>query len=74
MQFTDEVIWGPIDFATFGAMLLLAGGAFELAVRMSGSRMYRAGVGVARWSDDHSLDAGLEGVRAYRRSARLSRR
>lgn len=47
MQFTGEVIWSPIDFAVFGAMLLIAGGAFELAARMSGSRMYRAGVGVA---------------------------
>jgi hypothetical protein len=47
MQFTDDVIWSPIDFATFGAMLLLAGGAVELAVRMSGNRMFRAGVGVA---------------------------
>jgi hypothetical protein len=47
MQFTDEVIWGPIDFAVFGAMLLAAGGAFELAVRISGNRLFRAGVGVA---------------------------
>ena len=38
------------------------------------ARFERAGVGVARWSDEQSLDAGLEGVRAYRRSARLSRR
>ena len=32
------------------------------------------GVAVARWADDLPLDAGLEGVRAFRRRARLSRR
>ena len=47
MQFTDEVVWGPVDFATFAAMLLVAGGTFELAARISGNRMFRAGVGVA---------------------------
>jgi hypothetical protein len=34
MQFTREVAWGPEDFITMGAMLTLACGAFEVAVRM----------------------------------------
>lgn len=38
------------------------------------ARFERSGVAVARWSDDASLDVGLEGVRRYRRRARLSRR
>ena len=38
------------------------------------ARFERSGVAVARWSDDASLDVGLEGVRGYRRRARLSRR
>lgn len=46
MQFTREVAWGPLDFAVFGAMLATACGAFELAVRMSGSFAYRAAAGV----------------------------
>ncbi len=38
------------------------------------SRFELAGVAVARWSDGCPLDAALEGVRAYRRPARSSRR
>jgi len=38
------------------------------------ARFERSGVAVARWSDDAVLDAGLEGVRAFRRRARLSAR
>jgi len=37
------------------------------------SRYERLGVAVASWSDDASLDAVLEGVRAFRRHARLAR-
>jgi uncharacterized protein (DUF58 family) len=37
------------------------------------ARLQRLGVGVARWGDDASLEAALEGVRAYRRHARLAR-
>lgn len=44
---TDEMNWGAEDFIIFGAMLAAAGGAFELAVRMSASTAYRVGVGVA---------------------------
>jgi len=38
------------------------------------SRFELAGVAVARWSDACPLDAALEGVRAYRRPVRSSRR
>jgi uncharacterized protein (DUF58 family) len=37
------------------------------------ARLESLGVGVARWGDDVSLDAALEGVRRYRRTARLAR-
>ena len=37
------------------------------------ARFERSGVAVARWSEQLPLDAGLEGVRAFRRRARLSR-
>lgn len=47
MQFTDEVNWSGADFAVFGAMLACAGGAFELAARMTRNFAYRAAVGVA---------------------------
>ncbi len=47
MRFTDEVAWSPADFAVFGAMILSAGLAFELAVRKTGNRMYRFATGVA---------------------------
>ena len=38
------------------------------------ARFERSGVAMARWGDEDALDAGLEGVRAFRRRARLSRR
>lgn len=47
MQFTDEMNWDETDFLVFGAMLLTACGAYELATRMTGSTAYRAAVGVA---------------------------
>ncbi|HUQ22774.1 MAG TPA: DUF58 domain-containing protein [Gaiellaceae bacterium] len=37
------------------------------------ARYERLGVAVATWSDDQPLDAVLEGVRAFRRHARLAR-
>ena len=37
------------------------------------SRYERLGVSVAQWTEDVPLDAALEGVRAFRRHARLSR-
>lgn len=47
MRFTREVAWTPFDFAVAGAMLAIACGAFELAVRASGSLAFRAAVAVA---------------------------
>ena len=38
------------------------------------ARLERSGVAVARWSENVPLDAGLEGVRAFRRRGRLSLR
>jgi uncharacterized protein (DUF58 family) len=37
------------------------------------ARLARLGIAVARWTDDVELDAALEGVRTYRRRARLAR-
>ncbi|MEX0850335.1 MAG: DUF58 domain-containing protein [Gaiellaceae bacterium] len=37
------------------------------------ARLERLGVGIARWGDDVSLETALEGVRTYRRYARLAR-
>jgi uncharacterized protein (DUF58 family) len=36
-------------------------------------RLARLGIGIARWSDEMSLEAAIEGVRTYRRHARLAR-
>lgn len=47
MQFTDEVNWSGFDFVIFGAMLALAGGMLELAVRITDSVPYRAAAAVA---------------------------
>ena len=47
MRFTREVNWGPGDFGFAIAMVGGVGLAFELAVRVSRSSAYRAGVGVA---------------------------
>ena len=47
MLFNDEMNWDETDFIVFGAMLLGACGAYELAARMTGSTAYRAAVGVA---------------------------
>ena len=47
MQFTSEVVWGSEDFIVMGAMLGTACGAYELVVRLSDSRAYRAGFGLA---------------------------
>jgi uncharacterized protein (DUF58 family) len=38
------------------------------------ARLARAGVAVARWEDDMVFDEAIEGVRAFRRHARLARR
>jgi len=47
MQVTDEMNWGPADFAIFGAMLAGVGGTYEFAARMATSNAYQAAVGIA---------------------------
>jgi hypothetical protein len=47
MQLTEEMAWGPGDFALLGSMLFAACGTYELAARMTGHKAYRAAVGVA---------------------------
>jgi len=47
MQFTREVVWGPLDFLVAGALIGGTGLVFELAVRARSSGAYRAGVAVA---------------------------
>lgn len=47
MQFTEEVNWTPFDFAVFGAMLAVAGGAFELVVRLTRRQAVRTVAGTA---------------------------
>ncbi len=37
------------------------------------ARLEQVGIGIARWDDNVSLEAALEGVRTYRRHARLAR-
>lgn len=43
MQVTDQVAWTGFDFALFGALLVGAGVAVELAVRSRASAAYRLG-------------------------------
>jgi peptidoglycan/LPS O-acetylase OafA/YrhL len=47
MQFSDEMNWGVGDFVFAGALVLGTGITYELAVRKTGSRAYRAAVAVA---------------------------
>jgi len=47
MRFTSDVNWSASDFISAGAMFAIIGGAFELAVRASSSRAYRAGAALA---------------------------
>lgn len=47
MQFTEEVNWTVGDFVFAGVLLFGSLGAYELAASASGSRVYRAGAGVA---------------------------
>ncbi len=44
MQFTDEVAWSPIDFATASALLFGSGLVFTLAARRW--RKYRVVIGI----------------------------
>jgi hypothetical protein len=47
MQFADEVSWTQADFIFAGVLIGGIGLTFELAVRMTRNRAYRAGVGIA---------------------------
>ena len=47
MRITDDMSWDAADFAIFGAMLIGACCAYELAARATGSDAYRAAVSVA---------------------------
>eukprot|EP00913_Durusdinium_trenchii_P008878 g8344.t1 len=49
MQMTNEVQWGPIDFAFMGTLLLATGFAYELIARRTGITAHKlaAGIGIA---------------------------
>ncbi|MBL0039956.1 MAG: hypothetical protein IPP28_02670 [Xanthomonadales bacterium] len=47
MRFTTEMNWSVFDFVFWALMLGAAGGAYEIATRMSRSSAYRAGFGIA---------------------------
>ena len=47
MQFTDEVVWGPVDFVFAGCLLFGAGLTYELAARKTSNFTYRAAVIIA---------------------------
>ena len=65
----------PVPFAVPGVSEVdsLAYRLWLLRRRELRSRYERLGVAVATWSDEAPLDAVLEGVRAFRRHARLAR-
>ncbi len=47
MQITDEVAWGPADFAVAGALLVGTGLMHQVAARRAGDAAYRIAVAVA---------------------------
>lgn len=47
MRFTPDVQWTALDFVTFGIMLAVACGTYELLARKSASLAYRAGAAAA---------------------------
>ena len=47
MQFTDEVAWGPADFAFAGILVGGTGLLYQLAKRTAGDLVYRAAAGLA---------------------------
>jgi hypothetical protein len=47
MPFTDEVNWGPADFALFAALLFGACAAYEVALRITPARAWRTAIGLA---------------------------
>jgi hypothetical protein len=47
MQFTDEVVWSPADFAVAGVLLFGTGLALEFTVKKLTNPIYRVIAGVA---------------------------
>jgi len=47
MQFTDEVVWDLADFVIFGALLGVALGGYELAMKLTVRAAYRTAAGLA---------------------------
>ena len=47
MQISDEWNWRPFAFVFWGGLLFGATGAIDLAIRKTGSKAYRLGVGLA---------------------------
>ena len=47
MLFTDDVVWGPLDFVLAGALLLGTGLAYQVVARRAGTTSYRLGARVA---------------------------
>jgi hypothetical protein len=47
MQFTDEVVWTPFDFAAAGTLLVGTALLYRLGIRYATDFVYRAAVGVA---------------------------
>jgi len=47
MLITDDVAWGPMDFALAGSLLVGIGLAYEVAARNAGNTAYRVAVAVA---------------------------
>jgi hypothetical protein len=47
MQFTDDVVWTPLDFEVAGFLLAGSGLLYELATSRAGNTAYRIAAGVA---------------------------
>ncbi|MDP2137081.1 MAG: hypothetical protein Q8J74_04435 [Candidatus Didemnitutus sp.] len=47
MQFTDEVVWGPLDFLVAWVLMAVAGLAYKLATSQTGNVAYRIAAGMA---------------------------
>ncbi|GHO46053.1 hypothetical protein [Ktedonospora formicarum] len=47
MLFTDEVSWGPVDFAVAGVILIGTGLTYELITRKASNIVYRLALGLA---------------------------
>jgi hypothetical protein len=69
MRFTDEVAWDLADFAVFGAMLVVACGAYEVVASATSNGAYRAAVGIigdegnpANWMYGGILAVGIIGA------------